>query len=145
MLLTPSEDVDVASPVPGDLDRHMGGSAESVQPQLLFWFNAALLQSPVADDASTEERGGLLCREVFGNPVDELLRNNRVLGIASINMESRETGFIAQILAARLTVITYSTSGTHPRNTDRISHGESRNVGTDSLDGTYDLMAGNEG
>src|SRR3990172_298476 len=79
----------------------------------------------VADDACTEQRGGLLVGEYLGNRVGEILTDNHILCIAAVGILSGPFGVVAEVFAAGSAETAFAATGVQPGYSDPLLNAES--------------------
>src|SRR5205807_9622416 len=132
---------DLAATGPRDLERHVRRSAEAIDAEPIARLHLAQLERAVADDARAEERRGLGIAEDRRDRVREALRDDRVVGEATVGVISGELGVLAKILPPAPARLAESTGMTKPGDAHTVAGPEAPRARARALDPTDDLMA----
>src|SRR5438046_10757394 len=76
----------------------MGRRAEAVDPEAAAFRQARPAQGSIADDPRAEQGRGLLVVEGVGQPVGVVLVDDRVFGVATVVVPTREARAQAEVL-----------------------------------------------
>ena len=97
----PGANVHLASPVPGDLEREMGGRSEPEQPEPTTGFDPRHLERPIADDPAAQQWGCIeRVVETGRQSKGEAGVDRDPLRIPAVAVPTGEPGRRAQVLAS---------------------------------------------
>ena len=97
----PREDVDAGAEVPRHLQGEVSRSPEPPQPEAATLGNPGPDERPVADDARTQQRGGMKIVEPVGQRIRVGLGRDGQLGEATVRVPAGEARVLAQVLLRR--------------------------------------------
>ena len=97
----PGPDVDLAAPVPGDLERQQRRRPEAEQPEPAAGLDPRHLQRAVADHPAAQERRRGQVVEAVGQAQGEVGPDRHPRRVATVAVPAGEPGIRAQVLAAR--------------------------------------------
>jgi hypothetical protein len=113
--------------------------AEAVDPEPLGIAGQA--KRPVPDQARAQERRRLEILVPVGQREAEALVGHRHLGVAAVDVVARESGAVAEVLAARAAEAAGAVGPSEPRHADSLARREALAAGGHAPD---DLVAGDE-
>src|SRR5438128_4925452 len=136
------ERIGALAPVPRHLDDDRRRRSETVNAKSRSVPGHA--QGPVADEARAQKRRGLQVGVALGNRKAEPAVRDRVVGIAAVDLITREPSAVAKVFAPRQAVLAIAVRPPQPRHADpsanpRLGHALAR---LDHLGN--DLMAGDD-
>src|SRR5258708_3608284 len=100
-----------------------------------------MAETAESDDPGAEQRRGLLIGELVRNRVDEILRRDDVVGIASVDGIAGELGIIAEVFFPGATILAAAVGAIQPGNADARAKRVSSGAGAALLDCADSLMA----
>ena len=124
------------------MHQDMGGGAEAVHADA-----PAVAQQPVgavADQAGTEQRGGLYVVETFRDRKTVVGIGAQVLGKAAVHLVAGVTSLVAEVLAPTLAVIAVAATAAQPGYTHPVAAVKARYIAPQFFNNTHDLVSGNE-
>src|SRR6266496_616317 len=123
---------------------HMACRAKPIKAQAstvpLIFTNASQAQAAVANNACTQERGGLDVIKTVRQSIDKSSRRDGVLRIATICRPTGERCLVAQILATGNTELTKSARAIKPRYAHRVADSKAFDARPESSHATNNLV-----
>src|SRR5260370_24080585 len=141
MPLVASERVHFHAPVPRHLNGYVRRRAEAIEAQPSASLQLAMAETTESDDPSAQQRRCLLIGKLVRNRVDEILRRDYILGVASVDGIAGELRMLAQVLFTGATIFATAVGTIQPRNADARPKRVSSGAGAALFDYADGLMA----
>ncbi len=144
VFLAAREGVNLAAPVPRDLNAQVRARAEAVQPQPLAMLQIRQADRAVADDPRAEHRRDFHVAEAFRDGDGVVFVRGDVLGIAAVGGVAREQRRVAQVFLPVLAVDAGLVGPVQPGDADAVARLEARRARAERVDHADDLVSGDD-
>src|SRR6266446_4755012 len=127
-----------------DLDDDVRRTAEADQKEPAFLRHRGSLERAVADQSSAQQRRDVLVIEVFGQRVCEVLRDNSIFRVPTINVVTGIPRVAAQVLASTPAELAGAVHMLQPGDADPQPDPQARHTVAGFVHSSNNLMAGDD-
>ena len=137
----PARHVDLATPVPGDLDGKQRRRAEAVQAQAAAGLHAGDPEGAIADHPAAQERRGGQVRRTLRQAQGEVRPDGHPLGVATVAVPAGEAGLGAEVLASGPTGRAVAAGAREPSHAGSLADRPAGHRPADGLHPSHGLVA----
>jgi hypothetical protein len=141
MPLVAGERVHFHAPVPRHPNGYVRRRAEAIEAQPSASLQLTMAETTESDNPGAQQRRRLLIGKLVRNRVDEILRRDHVLGVASVDGVASELGMLAEVLFTGAAILATAVGTIQSRNADAGPKRVSSGAGTALFDYADGLMA----
>src|SRR5262245_10426479 len=138
-------DIDLAAPVPRNLDGDMRGRAKPIETEPLTWLDSTQTQGSIADNSGAEEGGCFFIAEDRRDRIGKWSWDARIFCVTAINLITGKFGALTKVFSPGRAKFTDTARVLQPGNPNSLTDRPFSHASTNLTYSSDCLVAWNEG